>query len=119
MASSSAPVTTLVDSTGSMLATSVLTTAPIDGQKPGTSGLRKKTKVFMGGLYLHNFVQSIYDVLPTDEVKGCTMVVSGDGRYVRFEWNRVGVVFTDGYFKSALSKGEPSTAKPHLESPED
>ena len=36
---------------------SKLKTAPIPGQKPGTSGLRKKTKEFMSGLYLHNFVQ--------------------------------------------------------------
>jgi phosphoglucomutase len=77
---SSSPVKTLVDETGSMLAVSTITTAPIAGQKPGTSGLRKKTKVFMQGHYLHNFVQSVFDVLPKDEVKGCTMVVSGDGR---------------------------------------
>jgi phosphoglucomutase len=33
-----------------MLAVTTLPTAPIAGQKPGTSGLRKKTKVFMQGL---------------------------------------------------------------------
>ncbi len=61
-----------------------LPTVPIAGQKPGTSGLRKKTKVFTQGLYLHNFVQSIFDVLPADELLGSTIVVAGDGRY----WTR-------------------------------
>ena len=58
-------------------------TAPIDGQKPGTSGLRKKTKVFMGENYLQNFVQSVFNALDKEgvPVKGGTLVVSGDGRY--------------------------------------
>ncbi|KAJ6791330.1 putative phosphoglucomutase, cytoplasmic 1 [Iris pallida] len=56
-------------------------TAPIDGQKPGTSGLRKKVVVFKQPNYLHNFVQSTFNALATDKVKGATIVVSGDGRY--------------------------------------
>jgi len=58
-------------------------TEPIAGQKPGTSGLRKKTKVFMEGNYLANFVQSVFDALVETNVpvKGGTLVISGDGRY--------------------------------------
>ncbi|MDX5349603.1 MAG: alpha-D-glucose phosphate-specific phosphoglucomutase [Paracoccaceae bacterium] len=53
-------------------------TQPIAGQKPGTSGLRKKTPVFMGRHYLENFVQSIFDVVGS---QGKTFVLGGDGRY--------------------------------------
>ncbi len=53
-------------------------TTPIAGQKPGTSGLRKKTAVFMGPHYLENFVQAIFDVV---QAKGRTFVLGGDGRY--------------------------------------
>lgn len=53
-------------------------TAPIAGQKPGTSGLRKKTPVFMAPHYLENFVQSIFDVVGA---QGKTFVLGGDGRY--------------------------------------
>ncbi|KAJ9563575.1 hypothetical protein OSB04_008735 [Centaurea solstitialis] len=56
-------------------------TSPIEGQKPGTSGLRKKVKVFMQPHYLHNFVQSTLNALSAEKVKGSTLVVSGDGRY--------------------------------------
>lgn len=55
-----------------------IATQPIAGQKPGTSGLRKKTPVFMGRHYLENFVQSIFDVVGA---KGKTFVLGGDGRY--------------------------------------
>lgn len=54
-------------------------TAPIDGQKPGTSGLRKKTSVFMMPHFLENYVQSIFDGI--GGVAGKTLVVGGDGRY--------------------------------------
>lgn len=54
-------------------------TSPIDGQKPGTSGLRKKTRVFMEPGYLQNYVQSIFDGI--GGVAGKTLVVGGDGRF--------------------------------------
>ncbi|HRM75649.1 MAG TPA: alpha-D-glucose phosphate-specific phosphoglucomutase, partial [Paracoccus sp. (in: a-proteobacteria)] len=54
-------------------------TKPIDGQKPGTSGLRKKTPVFMQPHYLENFVQAIWN--GTGGAQGKTYVLGGDGRY--------------------------------------
>jgi len=60
-------------------------TNPIAGQKPGTSGLRKKTKEFMSENYLANYVQSVLNTLKDLKVpvEGGTLVVSGDGRF----WN--------------------------------
>ncbi|MCB6177265.1 alpha-D-glucose phosphate-specific phosphoglucomutase [Rhodobacter sp. Har01] len=58
--------------------TTTVATTPIAGQKPGTSGLRKKTAVFMGRHYLENFVQAVFDVVGC---AGKTFVLGGDGRY--------------------------------------
>ncbi|MCC5993186.1 MAG: alpha-D-glucose phosphate-specific phosphoglucomutase [Rhodobacteraceae bacterium] len=54
-------------------------TAPIPGQKPGTSGLRKKTAVFMRSPFLENYVQATFDGI--GGIEGQTLVVGGDGRY--------------------------------------
>ena len=54
-------------------------TKPIAGQKPGTSGLRKKVPQFQAPHYLENFIQAIFNALPTRV--GATLVLGGDGRY--------------------------------------
>jgi phosphoglucomutase len=54
-------------------------TRPIEGQRPGTSGLRKKVSVFQSQGYLENFVQAIFDSLQGFE--GKTLVLGGDGRF--------------------------------------
>ena len=64
-----------------MLSISVQETSPFDGQKPGTSGLRKAVSVFEKPNYTENFVQCIFDAIPEEKRKGCTLVVGGDGRY--------------------------------------
>lgn len=54
-------------------------TTAFEGQRPGTSGLRKKVKVFEQPHYLENFVQSVFNSL--EGYQGKTLVVGGDGRY--------------------------------------
>ncbi len=61
------------------MSVNLITTTPFPDQKPGTSGLRKKSAVFAQPRYLENFVQALFDTLP--EIAGKTLVAGGDGRY--------------------------------------
>jgi phosphoglucomutase len=54
-------------------------TTPFAGQRPGTSGLRKKVTEFQQPGYLENFVEAIF--LTLGDCRGQTLVVGGDGRY--------------------------------------
>jgi phosphoglucomutase len=74
------------------MAIQTLLTQPFAGQRPGTSGLRKKVSVFTQARYLENFVQSLLDVLNASApdgqaLRGQTLVLGGDGRF----YNRVAV----------------------------
>ncbi len=60
-----------------------IATSPIAGQKPGTSGLRKRVPEFQAPHYVENFVQSVFDSI--GDIRGQTLVVGGDGRYFNRE----------------------------------
>jgi len=58
----------------------VVKTTAYEGQKPGTSGLRKAVKVFQQPNYTENFVQAVLGAIQPSAV-GSTLVVGGDGRF--------------------------------------
>ncbi len=62
-----------------------LPTTPFAGQRPGTSGLRKKVTEFQQPGYLENFVEAIFQTIKGAMGEGCALVVGGDGRYFNRE----------------------------------
>jgi phosphoglucomutase len=69
-----------------IMAIQTIPTQPFAGQRPGTSGLRKKVTVFTQPHYLENFVQALLDVLNAggsdgQALQGQTLVLGGDGRF--------------------------------------
>ena len=57
----------------------IVKSQPFQEQKPGTSGLRKSVSIFQQQHYLENFVQAIFDSLPS--IEGARIALGGDGRY--------------------------------------
>ncbi|KAL9317517.1 hypothetical protein ACSQ67_014034 [Phaseolus vulgaris] len=81
--SSSSPSTTIAEPEGIKI--NSIPTKPIEGQKTGTSGLRKKVKVFMQENYLANWIQALFNSLPPEDYKNGLLVLGGDGRYFNRE----------------------------------
>jgi len=77
---------TIMSSTASLI--KEVETTPIEGMRPGTSGLRKKVEVWQGvdeanKHYVENFIQSLIDTaIESNDGKALdTLIVAGDGRY--------------------------------------
>jgi phosphoglucomutase len=80
-------------------------TTPFEGQKPGTSGLRKKVPVFAQPNYAENFIQSIFDSL--EGYAGQTLVIGGDGRYFNREVIQIAIKMAaaNGFGKVMVGQG--------------
>src|SRR3546814_6329114 len=61
------------------VAVTIVATTPIEGQQPGTSGLRKQTRAFMQPNFLENYMQSIFQAIGGVAAK--TLTLGGHGRY--------------------------------------
>ncbi|XP_070027098.1 phosphoglucomutase, chloroplastic [Nicotiana sylvestris] len=85
--SPSSPSTTVAESQGIEIKS--VPTKPIEGQKTGTSGLRKKVKVFMQENYLANWIQALFNSLPPEDFKNGLLVLGGDGRYFNKEASQI------------------------------
>ena len=82
-----------------------IATKPFDGQKPGTSGLRKKVTVFQQQHYAENFIQAIFDGL--DGHEGKTLFIGGDGRYYNREviGTAIRMAAANGFGRVITAKG--------------
>jgi phosphoglucomutase len=82
-----------------------VSTTPYQGQRPGTSGLRKKVAVFLQPHYVENFVQSIFDSL--QGFAGNTLVVGGDGRHLNREAIQrvIKIAAANGFGRAIVGRG--------------
>jgi phosphoglucomutase len=84
-------------------------TKPFEGQRPGTSGLRKKTRVFMQPNYLENAVQSVFNVIreTAGDFGQHVLVIGGDGRYYNREAIKIiiNMAVANGFGKLLVARG--------------
>ena len=85
--------------------TITVATTPYTDQKPGTSGLRKKVKVFQQPNYAENFIQSVFDVI--DGKSGATLVIGGDGRFLNREviQKAIRIAAANGFARVVVGRG--------------
>jgi phosphoglucomutase len=87
-----------------------VTIKPFEGQRPGTSGLRKKTREFMQPGYVEAFIQSVFNAL-RGSVEGDfskqTLVVGGDGRHYNREAIRkiLGIAVGNEFGRVMVARG--------------
>ena len=62
-------------------AVETINTAPFEGQKPGTSGLRKPVTTFQQPHYSENFIQAGLIAGLGEKLVGSSLAVGGDGRF--------------------------------------
>jgi phosphoglucomutase len=84
-------------------------TKPFEGQRPGTSGLRKKTRVFMQPNYLENAVQSVFNVIreTAGDFGQHMLVIGGDGRYYNREAIKIiiNMAVANGFGRLLVARG--------------
>lgn len=83
----------------------IFPTIPFDDQRPGTSGLRKKTAAFRKPRYIENFIQSIMDCL--EGFEGAMLIVGGDGRFFNREAIQIvlKIAVANGFGKILVGRG--------------
>lgn len=84
-------------------------TRPYNDQQPGTSGLRKKTQVFIDSAnYLENYIQSCFSALLDDlgVATSKSIVIGGDGRYLndKLMQTTVKIAVANGFSQILLAK---------------
>ena len=78
---------------------------PFAGQKPGTSGLRKKVREFAQPGYSENFIQAIFDTVERPDAS--TIVIGGDGRYLNRTviQKALRIAAANGYRRALVGRG--------------
>ena len=79
-------------------------TTPYFDQKPGTSGLRKKVRVFQQPNYAENFIQAVFDVV---DGQGATLVIGGDGRFLNRDviQQAIRIAAANGFGRVVVGRG--------------
>ncbi len=85
--------------------TSTVAIRPYADQKPGTSGLRKKVRVFQQPHYAEAFIQSVFDVV--EGKAGATLVLGGDGRFFNREviQRAIRMAAANGFARIVVGRG--------------
>ena len=78
---------------------------PFEGQRPGTSGLRKTVRTFQRPGYAEAFLQSVFDAV--EGRAGATLVIGGDGRYLNAEMIQVALrmAAANGFGRAVVGRG--------------